>query len=85
MAKRIENNLMSCGHIANAKNSLDNPCCVICDCDTLAQKQIVSLEGRKAKCNECNCVVDSDTNLAFFEYKPNEEFDSYYCGCKGWE
>ena len=46
-----------------------------------------SLEGRKAKCtfNHPNGedVTDSDWNLPFFEHHPEEKFDRYYCGCKG--
>jgi len=27
----------------------------------------------------------SDLNLPFFEHKPNEKNDKYYCGCFGWD
>lgn len=30
--------------------------------------------------------VPSDTpGLAFFEHRPGEKFDRYYCGCHGWD
>ena len=43
------------------------------------------LEGRKAKCPECGKVESSHWGLPFFQYRPEEEFDQYYCGCRGWE
>lgn len=30
-------------------------------------------------------AVDSSWDLAFFQHKPNEEYDEYYCGCYGWD
>lgn len=41
--------------------------CVICSCNILQEK--LCLCGRKAKCADCNTVVDSDYSLAFFEYR----------------
>lgn len=36
--------------------------------------------------NVCKCgKVPSSLDLAFFEYKPNEEHDKFYCGCFGWD
>lgn len=32
----------------------------------------------------CHCEKDSSSKLAFFEYKPSEEFDKFYCGCHSW-
>ena len=43
------------------------------------------LEGRKARCAWCNKKTDSCWDLPFFEYKPNKEYDEYYCGCGGWD
>ena len=37
----------------------------------------------KGKC-ECGSMP-SNTNLAFFKYKPEEEQDEFYCGCMGWD
>ena len=79
-----EKPLMKCGHTANAETSDGKPCCVICACFELAEKQ-PSLQGRKAKCSYCGKIVDSNYNLPFFEYKQEQEYDSYYCGCRGWE
>jgi len=80
--------LMKCGHVANAIDENGNPCCAIC----LPKKEAMeikeenpSLEGRKAKCSDCGNIVDSSYDLSFFEYKPNEEYDSFYDGCCGWD
>ena len=40
--------------------------------------------GRKAKCDICPNMETGSRKLAFFGYRPEKEFDSYYCGCKGW-
>lgn len=60
-----------------------------------------SLEGRKARCayrtpgrygaqggameGGFHGVKPSSSNLPFFEHKPNEAYDEYYCGCFGWD
>ena len=80
--------LMKCGHTANAETSTGEPCCAICAGFTEDAYIVVprpSLEGRKAKCSFCGNIVDSDYNLPFFEYKPENEYDSYYDGCGGWD
>jgi hypothetical protein len=30
-------------------------------------------------------VAPSSSKLPFFEHKPNEPMDRYYCGCYGWD
>ncbi len=81
--------LMKCGHAANVTSN-GKPACAICFCTEIAEKQ-PNLEGRKAKCCYCGKIANSNgegsgyKELPFFEYKPNEEYDSYYCGCKGWD
>lgn len=32
----------------------------------------------------CQCERQSSLNLAFFEYKPDAEYDEFYCGCHSW-
>lgn len=55
-----------------------------------------SLEGRKARCSygmqNGQCLrnrkfteIDSTYDLAFFKYKPEADYDEYYCGCFGWD
>ena len=33
----------------------------------------------------CQAEISSNLNLPFFEYKPKEDYDMFYCGCHGWE
>lgn len=47
-------------------------------------KILPDLEGREAKCDICKTVQHSSRSLAYFGYKPDQEFDGFYCGCKGW-
>ena len=76
--------LMKCGHMSNAVTHDGRPYCVICCCDEIDNKRI-NLKNRKAICAYCGKLVDSNIKLPFFEYKQNEEFDEYYCGCGGWD
>jgi hypothetical protein len=82
--------------IGRGVDSNNKPCCVICAGITknafIIKKEIdenknptAGLEGRKAKCVYCGSIVDSSWNLPFFEYKPNDKYDSFYDGCYGWE
>jgi len=81
--------MMKCGHAANATTGGGLPCCAICIGLTpgayIVDSETVNLEGRLAQCGYCGKKKESNTNLAFFEYRPNEAYDKYYCGCKGWE
>lgn len=79
--------MMKCGHTANAVSIRDGqkiPYCIICGCATIEPNKPV-LTGRKAKCIWCDQIRESDDHLPYFEYKPNSDFDSYYCGCGGWD
>lgn len=79
---------MKCGHTANAEYDGGKPCCLICAPNKEAyeiENDKPSLEGRKAKCTECGQIADSNWSLPFFEYKPDEKYDSYYNGCYGWD
>jgi hypothetical protein len=91
--------MMKCGHAANAVNGNGDPACVICVGIDLGAEIVdespPSLEGRMAKCayrrmrnkqpHPDNLTVPSSPDLAFFEHKPDAEFDVYYCGCWGWD
>lgn len=83
---------MKCGHTANARTSEGDPCCVICA--GLKPEALIidhevhgteGLEGRKARCPYCKKTTDSRWELAFFEHKPESEYDEYYDGCFGWD
>ena len=82
--RKMTKPLMKCGHIANAKDGNGNYGCAICGCHEIADLT-PSLAGRKAKCTDCGRIVKSNENLPFFKYQPDEEFDTYYCGCWGWD
>jgi len=84
---------LKCGHTASAtttdKDGNTIPCC---GChfglngdDGITPVDAPNLEGRKARCAYCWHEVVSDLELAFFEYRPQKEFDCYYCGCRGWD
>lgn len=87
--------LMKCGHVATGTKD-GKPICPICaGIDPRAEEvEMVidetteptkGLEGRKAKCSYCGNIVDSRWTLPFFEYRPDEEYDSYFDGCLGWD
>ena len=76
--------MMKCGHRANATTADGKPFCLICDCYEVEEKK-PDLKGRKAKCSYCGRIEDSKTTLPFFKTQPNEKYDSYYCGCEGWD
>lgn len=81
------NVLMKCGHAANATLD-DKPVCAICyglkDGANLAVAETPNLEGRKSRCWYCNKLESSSVELPYFAYRPEAAFDSYYCGCHGW-
>ena len=37
------------------------------------------------KAGKCTCEQPSSAKLPFFEHKPSENFDKFYCGCHGWD
>lgn len=59
------------------------PYCVTHDCGEVAPNP--DLTGREARCPYCKHVRESKTDLPFFMYRPEAEYDSYYCGCRGWD
>ena len=87
--RRKDSPMMECGHAANAEDSKGNPCCAVCvgihpGAEKVA-KNPPDLTGRMAKCTYCSATVPSSPKLPFFEYCPQIERDSYYCGCRGWD
>lgn len=77
--------MMKCGHAANGYSVKDNvriPACAICACLEIDENP-ASIENRMAKCT-CGKTVKSERNLPFFAHKPESKYDSYYCGCYGW-
>ena len=55
--------------------------------DTMDQaiNYINNILHRQAKCSYCNHTVNSSAKLAFFKNRPDKQFDSFYCGCRGWD
>lgn len=58
--------------------------CGLHNCTELADAP-PDLTGRTAVCSYGGSEVPSRTSLAFFEHRPNEKHDRYYCGCYGWD
>ena len=83
--------LMKCGHVANGKNEQGQDVCTICRCSEIvtACTGTKGLEGRFALCSQhkgiVNAPVPSKWELPLFQYRPNEKYDTYYCGCWGWD
>jgi len=80
--------MMKCGHTANA-NQAGKPVCAICygirPGANEVENELPSLDGRTACCPDCGKKTTSNFNLPFFSYQPNQQYDSYYCGCYGWD
>lgn len=79
---------MQCGHAANAVTEDGKPCCAICAGIDPGAERIADepdLAGRMARCYWCEAERPSSQSLAFFKYRPDQETDSFYCGCKGWD
>ena len=79
--------MMKCGHTAQGTSS-GKPVCVICIGITAGAREVTEqpdLTGRRAQCPYCHTIRPSRLDLAFFELRANKEFDSFYCGCRGWE
>jgi hypothetical protein len=76
--------LMKCGHVANET-------CPVCFPDPNSYTpvdEVPDLTGRLARCDyyiSCSKELPSSLGLAFFEYRPNDTYDRFYCGCRGWE
>lgn len=86
--------IMKCGHAASSyivnPDGTTSPCCCSCfgirkEAEEVWLTDRTILSNRTAKCGSCKSTKSSDTSLAFFEYRPNETQDSFYCGCRGWD
>lgn len=88
---------MKCGHSAQARDSKGRPACAICigthPGATVVEGSPPSLEGRFATCSysrrrdgkPCTSRRPSSFDLPFFEHRPRNDTDEYYCGCWGWD
>mgnify|MGYP001605975611 CR=1 FL=1 len=89
--------LMKCGHAAQGINH-GQPVCIVCYGIFQGADEVdhnpPSLGGRMARCTyypnggkygKCESPQPSSTKLALFSYRPEAEFDDYFCGCWGWD
>ena len=77
--------IMRCGCAAQGTTTDGAPICAVHLEQEPAQEQPL-LEGRTAVCSYGGHHLRPSTDgLAFFEYRPAEEHDRYYCGCHGWD
>jgi hypothetical protein len=83
--------LMACGHTSNAHDENGDPVCIMCLGTHNGARVPVKecngnegLKGRRAKCAYGDSITDSRWSLPFFQYRPDKEYDEYYCGCMGW-
>ena len=83
--KRVE--MMPCGCRISGRNTLTGlPHCAIHDTEgTVLVSPKTLLKNRIARCSWCGKETKSDFNLPFFQYCPEKDKDSYYCGCGGWD
>ena len=79
---------MKCGCAAQGTvTRKDEPAvvgCLVHGCTEVAEAP-PDLTGRTAICLYGGNEVPSSHSLAFFEHRPNEKHDRYYCGCYGWD
>jgi hypothetical protein len=85
--------MMQCGHAANSEYEIDgvkHPCCVICfqgvgSPAAKIARDTPDLTGRRAMCKDCHRTTASSFALPFFHHDTTHNYDSYYCGCRGWD
>ena len=79
---------MKCGHTAQGQFDDGSPVCAICLCEEVADVKPI-LDGRRARCSyfglKCHSESQSKDTLPFFKFQPSSEYDTYYCGCYGWD
>lgn len=98
MSERQTRNIpmMKCGHAANAvKYGTDIPVCCMCHGIKAGWDEVdnktPNLENRIARCSYYNShrcgqtETPSSVDLPFFQHRPEMEYDSYYCGCWGFD
>jgi len=83
--------LMKCGHAAQGRIAgTDQPVCAICYGLTPGASEVdqapPDLAGREARCSyHDEPRRPSSYDLAFFQHRPDQPTDIYYCGCYGWD
>ena len=83
--------LMDCGCVSQGKDlKTGKPVCVVHfglggGLGENPAKTQPDSEGRRARCSYGGAEVQSRLTLPFFMYYPDESYDKYYCGCRGWD
>lgn len=86
--------LMKCGCVAQGTDENDRPVCVVHIGIHPGATEVAAgmdFRGRKAFCVYCKSERPSSLDLPFFETGrwqggvKNEEQDTFYCGCRGWD
>lgn len=80
--------LMKCGCAANGQRQIGEgamlPACLTHGITEPAPAS-PNLADRQATCEYCTTKKPSSLALPFFSYRAGKVFDSYYCGCRGWD
>lgn len=74
---------LKCGHGIVGTDGENAQMCPICFCTEMVE--MPDLSRRVAVCDSCGKESPSNGRLPFFQHKPGEEKDRYYCGCRGWD
>jgi len=82
--------MMACGCSTRAVvAATGEPVCIVHVGITDGARTVVEtpdLTGRVAECSyRHGKTAVSSTDLASFQYRPDEATDLYYCGCWGWD
>lgn len=79
---------MSCGHTSQGYDTnTGESVCIICQ-NYEKSSALPDLTGREAKCFYkfgCNKKEKSSFDLPFFKFDAKNNYDEYYCGCRGWD
>ena len=82
--------LMACGCVAQGVSLAKmKPVCIVhLGFNKAAEepvKEMPNLSGRKSKCRYCSKMdVDSSFKLPYFNHRTDQDTDTFYCGCAGW-
>lgn len=70
----LENRMAKCGHFGLPVSRRNN--------ETKYPK-LLTKNALGETC--CGSIVSSNNNLPFFQYRPDKEYDEFYCGCQSWD
>lgn len=77
--------LLSCGCTATAKDGQTGELvCLWHTSKPVEAHEEPDLTNRKARCGQCGKTAPSDLKMPYFKYRADQDLDTYYCGCFGW-